>query len=97
LIDLSGLSGRSPLADFDAINRELELFDAELAARPQVVVGNKIDLAESRENLPALTQELADRGLELISIAAATGEGIRDLVAQLCQRVAAIEKPRQIP
>src|SRR5258705_228724 len=56
LIDLSGLSGRSPLADFDAINRELELFDPALAARPQVVVGNKLDLAESRANLPELTR-----------------------------------------
>jgi len=97
LVDLSGLSGRSPLADFDAINRELELFDPELAARPQVVVGNKIDLAESRANLPELAKALADRGLELHAIAAATGEGIRDLVARLCARVAAIDEARPNP
>jgi len=89
LIDLSGLSGRSPLADFDAINRELELFDPELAARPQLVVGNKIDLAESRENLPALEKELTSRGLQIHAIAAATGEGVRDLVARLCAKVSA--------
>src|SRR5207244_10365616 len=62
LIDLSGLSGRDPLDDFEAINREIALFDAELAARPQIVVGNKLDLAESRERLPHLERELARRG-----------------------------------
>ena len=89
LIDLSGLSGRDPLDDFDAINREIGLFDAELAARPQIVVGNKLDLAESRERLPHVERELARRGAELLAISAATGEGIEPLVARLCERVGA--------
>ena len=45
LLDASGLSGRDPLDDFDVINRELALFDPALAAKPQIVVANKIDSA----------------------------------------------------
>jgi GTP-binding protein len=91
LIDLSGLSGRSPLADFDAIHRELELFDPALAARPRIVVGNKIDLVESRDNLPAVRDALRERGLVLWPIAAATGQGVPELVRHLCEAVASLE------
>ena len=91
LVDLSGLAGSAPLADFDAIQRELELFDPALAARPRIVVGNKIDLVESRENLSAVRDALRVRGLEVWPIAAATGEGVRELVRHLCETVASLE------
>lgn len=87
LIDLSGLSGSDPLADLGALNHELALFDEALGARPQLVVGNKIDLAESREHAPRIADELRLRGLELVTISAATGEGVSDLVARLCAAV----------
>src|SRR5881628_3553016 len=40
---------RDLLADFDAINRELELFDPALGRKAQVVAANKIDVPEARE------------------------------------------------
>ncbi len=91
LVDLSGLEGRDPLADIDAINTELAAFDAGLAARAQIVVGSKIDLAESRANLPRIEAALRDRGIELRAISAATGEGIRDLVALVGARLSGRE------
>ncbi len=87
LLDLSGLAGRDPLDDFEAVNRELALFDPDHAARPQLVVGNKLDLAESRENLPRVERDIRARGLDFCAISAATGDGTRDLVARLCRRV----------
>src|SRR5207245_2090098 len=38
LIDVSGLNGRDPLADYETINHELRAFDAALAAKEQLVV-----------------------------------------------------------
>ncbi|MGH7818998.1 MAG: GTPase ObgE, partial [Candidatus Binatia bacterium] len=58
LLDLSGLSGNDPVASYEAIRAELRLFAPELAARPELVVGNKVDLAESRARLPAVSDEL---------------------------------------
>ena len=87
LVDLSGLSGRDPLDDVEAINRELSLFDPALAARPQIVVGNKIDLSEGRANLPRLRASLATKGIECHALSAATREGLQDLVAKLCDAV----------
>ena len=37
--------GRDPKEDFEQINRELEGFSADLATRPQIVLGNKCDIA----------------------------------------------------
>ena len=96
LVDLSGLAGRDPLADIDAINRELQAFDADLAARPQIVVGSKIDLVESRDNVPRIAEALRARGIELHVISAATGEGIRDLVTRLYARVTAPPEREEI-
>jgi GTP-binding protein len=83
LLDAGGLSGRDPLDDYDAINRELALFDATLVSKPQVVAANKMDLAEAKEAFPALRERFASRGVRLWPISAATGEGVRDLLREV--------------
>jgi len=86
LIDASGLSGRDPLADYDAIIHELEAFDATLAAKPQIVVANKLDLAETRDGFSELRARFAARGVDLHGISAATGEGVAALVRAVGRR-----------
>ena len=64
VVDLTGdYEGRDPLEDYDIINRELALYADELAARPRIVVANKIDVPiatkvhELREELRALSED----------------------------------------
>lgn len=38
-----------PVADFNQINAELELYDERLAQKPQIVVVNKIDMPQVQE------------------------------------------------
>ena len=64
-----------------------------LSERPQIIVANKMDLPEARENLPAIEAYGAERGREVIPISAVTGEGVRKLVFALWQEV---EKARGI-
>jgi GTP-binding protein len=87
LVDLSALAGENPLAVVDSIDRELALFDSTLAARPQILVGNKIDLAESQANLVRIEGALRGRCAEFRAVSAATGAGVAELVAFLCGRV----------
>jgi GTP-binding protein len=87
LVDLAAVGDRNPLVDFDAINIELRRFDAALGQRPQVVVGNKIDLAESRACLRRVAAELRSRGIELHTLSAATGAGVAEFVSLLCGAV----------
>jgi len=83
VLDISGLNGRDPLADFDVINHELTSFDASLGEKPQIVVANKVDLAEARERFASVRARLAERGIELRSISAATGEGVSALMREV--------------
>jgi GTP-binding protein len=80
LLDAGGLSGRDPLDDYDKINHELRCFDAALAAKPQIVVANKLDLTDAHELYADLRQHFAARGVELRAISAATGEGVSELM-----------------
>jgi GTP-binding protein len=90
LIDVSGLTGRDPVADYDAINEELRAFDVTLATKPQVVVANKLDLAEARARVPAIAERFAARGIELHRISAASGDGVHALMRAVGRQVEAL-------
>lgn len=80
VLDASGgLEGRDPLEDFRTINKELFDFDPSMRDKPMIVVLNKIDLPEARENLPMLHDVLGGEGFTIFEISAATGEGVREL------------------
>jgi GTP-binding protein len=75
--------GRDPISDLDALEAELaayaELTGASMADRPRVVALNKIDVPAARELADLVEPELAQRGLTVRRVSAATTEGLRDL------------------
>ena len=92
LVDVSGIEGRDPMADFDAINRELALASPALAAKPQLVVASKLDLVETRDRLPAAREAFAARGITLHAVSGATGEGTLELVQAIAGAVRAARR-----
>jgi len=82
LLDASAV-GRTPLRDYEAMNRELALYDPDLAARPQLVVLNKIDLPDVRKRLKQIAAPFARRGIALAAISAATGAGTAELLESI--------------
>jgi GTP-binding protein len=94
LLDLSGgLEGRDPLEDFAIIERELGRYSPEMAARPRVVVLNKVDLTEARANRERVEAALKARDLPIYGVSAATREGLDAFLADLRSRVAALPPP----
>jgi len=79
LLDASKIREEDPLADWLAVNRELELFDPALAERQQIVVANKIDLPEGRAKLQLLDKLLPPAFRPCCAISAVTGEGLEEL------------------
>ncbi|SDZ34372.1 GTP-binding protein [Proteiniborus ethanoligenes] len=79
LVDVSGQEGRDPVEDFIKINQELEKYDARLASRPQIVVGNKMDILGEGDGFDRLEKEVSKLGYELYPISAATRQGIKEL------------------
>ncbi len=78
VVDASGIEGRDPLDDFEAICRELELYNPELLLRPQVIAGNKSDLPS--EKAEEFAQFAVESGYPYFPISAATGEGVDALM-----------------
>jgi GTP-binding protein len=89
LVDVSGASGRDPVEDFDTIRRELELFDANVAAKPQIVVANKIDAVDDAERVEKLEAHVRATGLPFLRISGVTGEGIDELLEAAWREIAA--------
>lgn len=83
VVDGSGLDGVDPLQAIEQIEKELEAYSRELAERPSLIVINKMDLQETRENVPHLTRQLDKKGRKYCTISAVTGEGIKELLFQV--------------
>lgn len=92
LIHLLDGTSPDPAGDYVAINRELELYSSRLAAKPQMVALNKLDVPEARERHAALQTEL---GVRLYAISAVTGEGVPELLDAMMARLD--ELPRTEP
>jgi len=89
LLDVSGLTGRDPVDDYDVLCRELALASPELGTKPQIVVAARLDLAETRDRLPEIRARFDARGITLHAVSGVTGEGTRDLVQRIMTAVLA--------
>lgn len=80
ILDVSGMEGRDPKDDFDAINRELAKYSPTLAKKKQIVVLNKIDLVQDDTTIPEVTKYFEDKGYEVFAVNALTGQGLSELM-----------------
>lgn len=80
ILDVSGMEGRDPKDDFDAINRELAKYSPTLAKKKQIVVLNKIDLVQDDTRIPEVTKYFEDKGYEVFAVNALTGQGLPELM-----------------
>ena len=86
VVDVSGCEGRDPKQDFEQINHELVGFSAELAQRPQIVLGNKCDIA-TEEQIADFQAYVEEKGYTFMPISAATRQGIDNLPAIVYARL----------
>lgn len=83
VVDASGTEGRDPMADFEAICRELELYNPELLLRPTLVAGNKTDIPG--EQAAEFEKFVVESGYKYFPISAATGAGVDALMNQVAE------------
>ena len=91
--------GRSPARDFAAINEELKLHSAKLAAKPQVVAVTKVDIPEAREAGLAWQKVMAKRKkpVPVHLLSSATREGLDELLDAVAREVWADVGPTRDP
>ena len=100
MLDAGGLNERDPLKDFADINDELKAHDevhkdkegfVPLHGRPQIVVLNKADIGD-RDMLQRWSKKITEQGFETHIISTATGQGVRELVNKVAEKVFEYEK-----
>ncbi len=94
IVDVSGSEGRDPVEDFEAINQELKNFNEELASRPQIVAGNKCDLA-TPEQVESFRRYIEEKNLPFYPISAATRKGVEPLVGAIAAMLDKLPPIRQ--
>lgn len=89
VIDAAGSEGRDPIEDFEKINEELKKFNPELAKREQIVVGNKIDLAED-EQIERLQNYFKEHGYAFYTMCAPIVEGTKEIIDAVAAKLASL-------
>lgn len=82
IVDAASTEGRDPIDDIYKINKELEAYNPEIAARPQVIAANKIDCIFDGDDTPIqlLKEEFEPKGIRVFPISAVSGEGVKELL-----------------
>jgi GTPase len=93
LVDVSSISGRDTVSDYEIINRELANYDVNLSTRPQIVVATKLDALDEPERLESLKQRAAEDNVPFLEISSATRLGLSELVSTVADRLRQMEEP----
>ena len=94
LLHVIDLSQANPVESFHALINEFKEYGADLSSRPCIVIGNKIDIEGTQENLKLLRSEAESLSLPFMAVSALTGENIPELikaVAELVRKTPAVK------
>ena len=83
VIDMAGSEMRDPYEDYVLINNELKAFNEKLLEKPQIIIANKMDLPEAKENLEEFKKKVPD--VEVFEVSAATNQGLQKVVDRLAE------------
>lgn len=96
LVDVSGMSGRDPMEDYDDIQYELKMYDEmnkgkdgffPLMEREQIIVLNKMDLL-SVDQIEKLKQRFSKKtSAEVFAISAVTGKNTQDFLVHVANKI----------
>ncbi len=84
VIDMSASEGRDPYEDYQVIRKELETFSPKLLNKQEIIIANKMDLPNSKENLLEFKKKI-DR--DIYEISALTNQNLDTLIKALSELV----------
>lgn len=90
VVDMSAEEGRNPYEDYVAIRKELEAFSPKLLTKPEIIIANKMDGENAKENLKKFKEKIKTD--EIYEITAIINEGLEDVIDKLSQLTKEIER-----
>lgn len=91
IIDMSAFEGRNPYDDYLTIINELKEFNENILKKPQIIVANKMDMPDSKENLKKFKEKVNE---EIIEISAINNDGVEELLMKIAD---ILEKEEEKP
>jgi len=83
VIDMSGYEGRNPYDDYLLINKELKDFNPKLLDKPQIIIANKMDIDNAKENLKEFKKKV--KNIDIYEVSALTNTGLQKVVDHLSE------------
>jgi GTP-binding protein len=78
VIDMAATDGRDPWEDYLQINQELQLYNAQLTARVQLIVANKMDMPNAADQLELFREQLTEYVKKQAAASIARADGTVD-------------------
>jgi GTP-binding protein len=82
--------GRNPIDDFEIINNEIIKYGNNLDKKESIVIANKMDLPDAKENLKAFKAKFPE--LKVFEISALNNEGLKELINYLGKKVSELDE-----
>lgn len=96
LVDLAAPDGTEPRRAYREIRSELKAHSAGVAGKAEIIVATKMDVPEARARLAAFRRSLP-KDRKMIPISAATGEGLKALLAEVAKALEEPQPSRTLP
>ncbi len=81
VLDMGAFEGRNPIEDYKAIRTELENYSNILAKKKEIIIANKMDLPNAKDNLEKFKKEYPDK--EIIELSAINRQGLDKMIILL--------------
>ena len=85
VLDMGSYEGRNPLDDYKSIRKELEKYSEKLAKKPEIIIANKMDLPNFKENVSKFKKKYPDK--PIIEISAKAGIGIDEMLIKIADMI----------
>lgn len=85
IVDLAPIDKSDPIVNYKDIREELEKYHPNLAKKPEIVVGNKLDLVGDKISLQRIEKFFEENNKEIIFVSALTGENLDKLKYRIWQ------------
>ena len=90
IIDMGGYEGRNPIEDYKIIRKEVENYSKKLASKKEIVIANKCDLPDFKENLKLFKKAYSN--LEIYEISALNNIGIDEALIKIADTLDLIKE-----
>ena len=90
VVDMSGEEGRDPYEDYVTIRNELEAFSPKLLTKREIIIANKMDGENAKDNLKKFKEKIKNE--EIYEITAIINEGLDSVIEKLSQLTKEIER-----